>query len=142
MRNAFTNSDRLQVIFTEESVTFYGVDRQAVYFPYGSLDLIKMSMLGILQAASGKRICSFAVAHKDRAQVKEMVRYARDAMKTAPREECRLIDLSGKADADQVPADLPAAEQLRRYKALFVQGVISREEYDVAKRRLQASFPQ
>ena len=137
MRNAFTNSDHLQVIFTDEGITFYGA-QQAVYYPYGSLDLVKMSLLGILQVASGTRICSFAVDHKDRAKVKEMIRYARDAMKTAPKAESQLIDTAAKTGAEQVPADLPAEEQLRRYKSLFVQGVISKEEYDVAKRRLQA----
>ena len=136
MKQAFKNSSQVECIFTDEGVTFYGAQQQ-VYMPYGCLDSIKMSLLGVLQATSGKQICSFAVDRKDRAAVKEMLQYARKAMETAPRAETLLIDLTKKADKDKVSADLPAEEQLKLYKAQFVQGIISKEEYDVKKRQLQ-----
>ena len=91
----------------------------------------------MLQATCHTQICSFAVDHKDRAEMKEMIRYAREAMQTAPRAEMQLFDLTKKAEKDRVSADLPAEEQLKQYKAQFIQGIISKDEYDAKKRQLQ-----
>ena len=136
MRKAFSNSNHVQCIFTDESVTFYG-DEQAVCLPYGCIDEIKMSLLGVLQATSHTRICSFTVDHRDRAEVKEMVKYVRKAMTTAPKAELQVIDLVAKDEKNAVPNDLPPEEQLKMYKAQFVQGIISKEEYDAKKLQLK-----
>ena len=66
MRKVFENSGSLKCIFTDDGITFYG-SRQEVYFPYGCIDSIKMSLMGVLQAVSHIQICSFAVDRKDRA---------------------------------------------------------------------------
>lgn len=47
------------------------------------------------------------------------------------------MDLSAAEGTGLVSEDLPAEEQLRQYKALFIQGVISKEEYDARKRQLK-----
>ena len=136
MKKVFRNSDQLQCIFTDEGVTFYGT-KQDVYAPYGSMDSIKLSLLGILQATCHTQIFSFTVDRKDRAEMKEMVKYAAEAIKTAPKAEVQMIDLTKKQEKDQVSEDLSPEEQLKKYKTLFIQGAISKEEYDAQKRRLK-----
>ena len=136
MTTLLKNASRQECVFTDEGVTFYGV-KQEVYMPYGCLDSISMSFLGILQAACGKHICSFAVDRKDRAIAKEMVKFAKQAMLTAPKEELKFIDLTQKSEDEVVSSDLSPEEQLKQYKQQFIQGVISKDEYDAKKRLLK-----
>lgn len=76
MKTVFANSGGVQCIFTDEGLTFSG-NGQEVYYPYGSLDTVKISLMGVLQASCRTRVCSFAVDRKDRAKAKEMIQYAR-----------------------------------------------------------------
>ena len=135
MKKVFRNSSKLECIFTEEGITFYGAE-QEVYFPYGCIDSIKMSFMGVLQATCHTKICCFAVDRADKSAMKEMVKFAKEAMVSAPKAEPQVIDLTHKSEAETVPADLPPEEQLKRYKALFIQGILSKEEYDAKKRQL------
>ena len=133
MKKIFSNSSQLQCVFTDDGVGFYG-PRQEVYFPYGSIENISMSLLGILQVNRRSLVCTFAPAgHGDRSELREMVKFARAAMKTAPEAEPQVMDAkSHKADDGLSPE-----EQLKQYKTMFVQGVISKEEYDAKKRLLR-----
>ena len=135
MKQSFRNSSQVECIFTDEGITFYGAE-QEVYFPYGCIDSIKMSFMGVLQATCHTKICCFAVDRGDKSTMKEMIQYARKAMATAPRAEPQVIDLTKKSESEIIPSDLPPAEQLKRCKALFIQGIISKEEYDAKKRQL------
>ena len=135
MKKSFKNSSRVECVFTDDGISFYG-SQQEVYFPYGCLDSINMSFLGVLQAVCHTRICSFAVDRGDRAQVKQLIKFAREAMKTAPKEEPQVINVTEQCQEAQVPHTLPPEEQLKRYKALFIQGVITKDEYDLKKRQL------
>ena len=135
MKKEFQDAHGLQCIFTDEGVTFDD-KQQEIYMPYGSLDMIRISMLGVLQATSHATACNFAVARADRAEAKEMVKFARAAMETAPRAELQKFDHS-KDERLNVSADLSPEEQLRRYKQLFVQGAISKAEYDLKKQQLK-----
>ena len=90
MNKTFSNSSQLKCVFTDDGVTFCN-PTQEVYFPYGCIDYIKISLLGVLQAASHVRICSFAVDRKDRGEAKEAVKFAQEKMKTAPKDEPRVV---------------------------------------------------
>ena len=133
MKKSFKNKDQVEVIFTDEGVTFYGIG-QEVYFPYGCIDEIRMSLLGILQVNHLANICSFTVDHKDRKEMKEMIKYAREAMKTAPEGELQIFGTDSACDEN---AGLSPEEQLKKYKEQFIQGTISKEEYDLHKRQLK-----
>ena len=137
MREAFQNKSQVSCTFTEDGVSFGGKE-QEVFFPYSCIDTISMSLLGILQVNYRSKVCTFAVDRPDRARVKEMIRYAKEAMKTAPDAEIRTIDLT-KGSAGQVDPSLPPEEQLHQYKALFIQGVISKEEYEAHKHRIRGN---
>ena len=134
MRTVFQNKGQVQCVFTEEGVSFAG-PQQEVNVPYGAIDSINLSLLGILQVTHRAQVFTFAVNRADRAAVKDMLRYAKDAMRTAPEGELKIIDLSKQADL--VDSSLPPEEQLKRWKTLFVQGVISKAEYDMKKRQLR-----
>ena len=132
MRNVFTDANNMQCIFDDEGVTFSD-PKQEVFFPYGSIDTAKLSLLGVLQIASIPTVCTFLVDRKDRAQVKAMVKHTQQAMKTFPKAKPRVLDLTKGA---QVDSGLSPEEQKKQLKALFVQGVISKEEYDARRRQL------
>ena len=134
MKRIFSNSNQVKCIFTDDGISFIG-PKQEIFLPYGSLDGIRMSLLGVLQTASGSRFCSFAVDRKDRAEMKDMIEYTHKAMAEAPKAEARLTELHA---GDRVAADLPDAEKLKQYKALFVQGIISKDELDAYKRLYKA----
>ena len=136
MKHSFQNKHGVECIFTDEGVTFYGA-MQEVFYPFGSIDTINLSLLGVLQVAHRSQVCSFAVERGDRAQVKELVRNAKEAMKTAPKAEVQFVDLTQKSEKDVISPKLPPEEQLKQYKAQFIQGIISKEEYDLKKRRLK-----
>ena len=136
MKKVFTNSNQVKCVFTDGGITFCG-PTQEVYMPYGCIDSIHVSLLGLLQAVHHTMICSFSVDHKDKAELKKMVKYAQEAMKTAPKEEMKVIDVTRGSAAGQVSADLSPEEQLKQYKQLFIQGAISKDEYDAKKRLLK-----
>ena len=137
MKKSFKNHDNVEVIFTDEGITFYSKD-QEVYFPYGCLDTVRISLLGVLQVVSRSSVASFAVERGDRAGMKEMIAYATEAMKTAPKDQVQVISLSDCSREIEVSQDLSPEEQLQKYKALFIQGAISKQEYDLKKRQLKA----
>ena len=134
MRKVFQNKGQVECIFTEEGVSFSG-PQQEVNVPYGAIDTINMSLLGILQVTHRAQVFTFAVNRGDRAAMKEMLRYTKEAMSNAPEGELKIIDLSKQADL--VASSLPPEEQLKRWKTLFVQGVISKDEFDMKKRQLR-----
>ena len=134
MKKVFRDKNQLECIFTEEGISFYGA-KQEVSVPYGAIDSINMSLLGILQVTHRAQVFTFTVARGDKAEMKEMIRYAREAMGTAPKEELKIIDRS--AQAGLVDSSLPPEEQLKQYKTLFIQGQISKDEYDLKKRQLR-----
>ena len=136
MKYTFQNKHGVECIFTDEGVTFYGA-MQEVFYPFGSIDTINLSLLGVLQVAHRSQVCSFAVERGDRARVKELVRNAKAAMKTAPKAEVQFVDLTQKSEKDVISPKLPPEEQLKQYKAQFIQGILSKEEYDLKKRRLK-----
>lgn len=131
MKKVFRNSSQTEVIFTDEGITFYG-EHQEVHYPYGCIDSIHFSLLGVLQVGSSVRICCFAVDRKDRTEMKSVLKYVKTAMASAPKAEAQVFDR-----CPDIPCDLPAEEQLKRYKALFIQGSISKEEYDIRKTQLK-----
>ena len=134
MKKVFRDKNQLECIFTEEGISFYGA-KQEVSVPYGAIDSINMSLLGILQVTHRAQVFTFTVARGDKAEMKEMIRYAREAMGTAPKEELKIIDRS--AQAVLVDSSLSPEEQLKHYKTLFIQGQISKDEYDLKKRQLR-----
>ena len=131
MREVFTNATRIQCIIDDEGISFYS-GQQEIFFPYGSMDTLRLNLLGVLHVACGEQICSFAVDKADRSAMKEVLQQARQANADAPAGKAQYIPLRQEV---QVPVDVPAKEQLRRSKALFIQGAISKAEYD-SKRRL------
>ena len=134
MKKVFTNKTQVQLVFTDEGIGFYD-SRQEMFFPYGSIDTLHMSLLGILQVTHLSRVCTFAVNSADRADVKTLIRSAKEAMAKAERTEPRFVDLTKQAAL--VDAGLSSEEQLRQYKTLFIQGIITREEYNAKKQLLK-----
>ena len=134
MKQVFRNKDQLECIFTQDGVSFCGT-KQEVYLPYGAIDSINMSLLGILQVTHRAQVFTFTVNRADKAAIKEMIRFTREAMKTAPKEELKIMDLSKQTEL--VDSALSPEEQLKQYKTLFIQGQISKDEYDMKKRQLK-----
>ena len=134
MKKLFTNPTRVQCLIDDDGISFYGGD-QEVFFPYGSIETLHMSILGVLQVSHRAQVCNFAVNRADRAEMKEAFAFAREANKNAPAATPEFIKIRQQV---QVPVDLSAAEQLKQYKALFIQGAITKAEYDAKKRLLRA----
>ena len=132
MKKVFQKPGQVTCAFTDKGVAFTSPVSEA-YYPYGSIDTIHMSLLGVFQVTHLSKVCTFAVSRADRAAVKEAMKLAREAMKDAPRAEPLLVDLKNQPASLHVDASLPAAEQLKQYKALFVQGAISKELFDWKK---------
>lgn len=131
MRQEFQDKFQMTCIFNEEGVIFSNAARD-VYFPYGCLDSLNMSFLGVIQAVSRGQVCCFTAGKADKAELKEWIRKAKEAMKTAPAADPILLDLS----KIQVDAGLPAEEQLKQYKAHYVQGMLSRDQFNLKKKLL------
>ena len=131
MKAVYENAAKHTVIFTDEGISYY-TDMQDTYYPYGCLDSVSMSLLGVLQIVYKAQVACFTVEKKDRGAMRETVRQARERMKTAPEAPRR-----GFLKNFMVPNTLPAEEQLRRYKELYVQGKITKEEYDLKHRYLK-----
>lgn len=127
MKEVFTNANHVTCVFTDKGVIFFGA-RQEAFYPYGCIDSLRMSLLGILQVVHRNQIMTFAVDNKDRKRMKEMLKATRETIQNADFAQPVISDKQ-----DRVPEDLPAEEQLKQYKGLFVQGVISKEEYDLKK---------
>ena len=131
MEKIFKDKYLMTCIFDEEGVIFSNAARD-VYFPYGCLDSLSMSFLGVIQAVSRGQVCCFTAGKADKAELKEWIRKGKETMKTAPAAEPVLLDLS-KIGVD---AALPAEEQLKQYKAHYVQGMLSRDQFNLKKRLL------
>ena len=133
MKKVFRNKT-MECIFTEDSVCFYSTKNE-VGMPYGAIDTINMSLLGILQVTHRAHVFTFAVNRADRAAMKEMLRFTKEAMRNAPKAEPTIVDLSQFSDVIE-NAQSPE-EELKQFKTLFIQGAISKDAYDLKKRQLQ-----
>ena len=127
MTEVFTNANHVTCIFTEQGVVFTGA-KQDAFYPYGCIHSLRMSLLGILQVVHRNQILTFAVDHKDRARMKDMIRRSKEALSAGAGGEPCVLE-----KGNLVSADLPKEEQLKKYKGLFVQGVISKDAYDLEK---------
>ena len=133
MRNEFYNhKQKVSLVFTEESVSFINPQQEYI-FPYGAIDTAEMSILGVFQVTHRSTVCTFTVERGEKAKLKEMLKYTKDAMKSAPEAEPKCIDLT-KA---QENSGLSKEEQLKKCKQDFIQGRISKEEYEAVKRQLK-----
>ena len=128
MKKDFTDKFQMECTFTEEGIYFCN-SRRDVYFPYDCMDSLSLSLLGVMQAVSHAQVCCFTVSRQDKAEIRELVKKAKEAMKTAPKADPVVVDL------EKLPVDgtLPAEEKLKQYKALYVQGVLSRDQYQLMK---------
>ena len=133
MSKVFHDKFQMECSFTEEGITFCN-SKRSVYFPYGCLDSLNLSFLGVMQAMSRAQVCCFTVEKQDKAEIKDLVKKAREAMKTAARAEAVIID----HEQIHVDQSLSPEEQLKQYKAQFVQGVLSKDQYDFMKKKLTA----
>ena len=130
MKEVFKNTGNLVCIFTEEGVSLYGKQKEA-YYPYGSMKGIHVNLFGSLVIGLGSYEATFLIEKEDRPAVRRLVKEAREKIRTAEPEEFRIYGKCSK-----VPGDLPAEEQMKRYKDLFVTGTISKGYYDLKKRLL------
>ena len=137
MNMKFRNNADMQVLFTDSGITFYD-PRNAVYFPYGCIDTIKLSILSVLQVMSHPQVCNFAVEYADKAAMKQAMSFAKDAMKTAPKASAQVFSIPQYGNENYVDPELPADEQLKRYKSQFVRGVISREVFEIHRAILRS----
>ena len=131
MRKVFTDKFQMTCIFEDQGIIFSNVKRD-VYFPFGCLDSLNMSLLGIIQAVSRSQVCCFTVKKEDKAELKELVKQGKAAMRAASGEEAVIVN---KSSEDVDPA-LPKEEQLKLFKAQYVQGVITREQFNLEKKIL------
>ena len=131
MKKAFHDKFQMECTFMDEGIAFCN-SKKNVYFPYGCMDSLNLSLLGVLQAVSHAQVCCFTVQKQDKGEIKELVKQAKAAMKTAPAADAVVIEM----DKIHVDSSLPHEEQLRQYKAHFVQGMIAKEQYDFMKRML------
>ena len=130
MNARFHNQADILVIFNDFGIIFYD-PRNAVYFPYGSIDTIKLSLLSVLQVMSHPQVCNFAVERGDKAAMKEAIAFAREAMKTAPKAAAKVFDIPQYGYENHVDPTLSAEEQLKQYKSQFVRGAITRDELEI-----------
>ena len=132
MNRKFQNEAKILVLFSDSGILFYD-PRNAVYFPYGCIDSIKLSLLNVLQVLSRPQVCNFAVDRGDKAAMKEAMAFAKEAMKTAPRASVQVYAVPQYGSENYVDPSLPAEEQLKQYKSQFVRGAISRDELEIHK---------
>ena len=131
MSKVFYDKYQMACSFWQDGVAFCNSKRE-VFYPYGCLDSLNMSLLGIIQAKSRAQVCCFAVKREDKAELKALVKDAQQRMKDAARAEPVVLELS------ELPVDssLPAEEQLKQYKSLYVQGVLTKEQFSFQKKLL------
>ena len=132
MAKVFKDKFQMSCMFTEEGIYFSYVKKD-VYFPYGCLDSLNMSLLGVIQAVSRAQVCCFTAGKADKAELKELIKQGKNAMKTASGAEPVVLDFS-KVDVDP---DLPKEERLKQFKARFVQGMITKEQFNLEKKLLE-----
>ena len=133
MRKEFYNEkQKVHCIFDDEGVRFIN-PQQEFFYPYGGIDSIDLSLLGVLQVHYRAHVCTYTAWKGEKAGLKEMLKYAKEAMKTAPEAEPTIIDLTAKAD----DSGLSPEEQLKKLKMDFVQGRISKDEYDAKRRAIK-----
>ena len=123
----------MQLTVTEEGMLFCNSKRD-IYFPYGCMDSLNMSFLGVIQAVSRGQVCCFTASREDKAELKELVKNGKQAMKAGLHAEPVIVDLE-KIHVDQ---SLSPEEQLKQFKAQYIQGVLSREQYNLMKKILAA----
>ena len=131
MSKVFKDKFQMECSFGTEGVSFCNSKRD-IYFPYGCIDSLNLSFLGVLQAVSRGHVCCFTVGREDKAEIKDLVKKAKEAMKSAPIAEPVVVELEQLG----LGTGLSAEEQMKQYKAMYVQGVLSREQFDFMKRKL------
>ena len=125
MKAIFENGAGNTVIFTDEGIYHYG-EVQDTFYPYGCLTDVRMGIMGVLQIEYRPTIVSFTPLKPDRTAVRAAVKEARERMKTAPAAEKKTFIKSF-----MVPDTLPPEEQVKKFRELYVRGVISKEEYNL-----------
>ena len=133
MSNIFHDKFGMELRVSQEGMLFLN-SRRACYFPYGSMDSLNLSFLGVLQAVSHAQVCCFTAGKADKAELKELVKAGKAAMKTAPGAQAVIVDL----DQTGVDSSLSNEEKMKQYKANFVQGRLSKEQLDLMKKVLTA----
>ena len=128
MKAVYENPGKHTVIFTDEGVSYYA-EKQDVFYPYGCLDSIDMNLLGILHIVYKGNVACFTVERKDRSAMRQTIKEARELMKTAPPGQRKAF-----LKNFMVPQTLTEEEQLRKFKELYTQGKICKEEYDLKHR--------
>ena len=137
MKQVFTNSSQQKCVFTDNGVIFCGADTD-IFFPFGCIDTIQVSLLGIMQITCPPTICTFAVDRKDRSAIRSLVKQVKSAIPSAPAAE--LVSVAWAAPDDRLDAGLSDSEKVRRYKAKYIQGAITKAEYDIRKAHLTDNF--
>ena len=135
MQKKFIDKFHMTCIFLDDGI-FFSNSLKDVYYPHGCLDSLNISLLGVMQAVSRAHVCCFTIAKEDRAEIRQLVKQAKEAMKTAPSAEPVVVDKSRKNSGELVDETLPREEQRRLYKSQFVRGVISKPQYDLYRKLL------
>ena len=133
MKETFRNSSQQACVFTDDGVIFCGTQKD-IFFPFGCIDTIQMSLLGILQITCPPTICTFAVDCQDRSAVRSLIKQVKAAMKDAS--PAALVTVNWAEPDDRLPAGLSGEEKIKRYKAMFIQGAITKAEYDIRRSHL------
>ena len=132
MEKAYYDRFKMMCMVTEEGILFSNSLRD-VYYPYGCIDSLNLSLLGVLQVVSRAHVCCFTASREDKAEIKALVKQAKAAMKQAAPAEPVVLEQDTLGLDPRTSPDL----QLQQLKAMFVQGVISKEVYDLKKRLLK-----
>ena len=133
MKKVFHDKFQMECTFWDNGISFCNSLRIA-YYPYGCMDSLNVSLRGVLQAVSRAQVGCFTASRQDKAEIRDLVKQGKEKMKTATREEPVILDLKNIS----VDQSLAPEEQLKAYKGLFVQGVISKDQYDMMKMLLTA----
>ena len=128
MKKVFQDKYRMECTFSDAGILFRN-SRRVTYYPYGCLESINLSFMGVMQAVSRAQVCCFIVSRENKAEIKELLKKTRAAMQSAPAAEPVVVDLE-KLPVDQ---SLPAEEQLQQFKTLYVQGVITKDQQRLMK---------
>ena len=132
MKKKFTNASQVHCVFTDDGITFYD-PLDEIFYPYGSIEGINMSLMGVFQVSHMGFISTFTTDNlAQRREIREMIRYTKKAMKEAPKCEPVLMDVRKV----KLPAGLSVEEQLAEHKSMYVHGVITKDMYQAKKRLL------
>ena len=80
MKKIFRNTLDHVCIFNDDGVIF---EEHEKFFPYGSIDKIKLNFSGVLTVTHNEISCNFAIYPSDKQAIKEMIDYALAAKKNA-----------------------------------------------------------